>query len=133
MAVHPPLGRHRLVRRLVLPYALLIIGTLAVSGWFFYGAAQVSKDIDFILLAEEENFGRLLHALEEPTSNRCALLSTPKSAPNKPKTALTGSLCVKNSNNFVARSACDYPLHFIALSKKRSAPSSESALTRSSH
>ncbi|MFZ5861619.1 MAG: ATP-binding protein [Nitrospirota bacterium] len=44
MAVHPPLGRHRLVRRLVLPYALLIIGTLAVSGWFFYGAAQDALD-----------------------------------------------------------------------------------------
>ncbi|HET8760297.1 MAG TPA: ATP-binding protein [Nitrospiria bacterium] len=44
MAVRPPLGRHRLVRRLVLPYALLIIGTLAVSGWFFYGAAQDALD-----------------------------------------------------------------------------------------
>ncbi len=44
MDVHPPLGRHRLVRRFVLPYALLIIGTLAVSGWFFYDAAQDALD-----------------------------------------------------------------------------------------
>ncbi len=44
MDVHPPLGRHRLVRRFVLPYALLIIGTLAVSGWLFYDAAQDALD-----------------------------------------------------------------------------------------
>lgn len=44
MDVHPPLGRHRLVRRFVLPYALLISGTLAVSGWLFYDAAQDALD-----------------------------------------------------------------------------------------
>lgn len=44
MDVHPPLGRHRLVRRFVLPYALLIVSTLAVSGWLFYDAAQDALD-----------------------------------------------------------------------------------------
>jgi len=31
----------------------------------FYGAAQVSKDVDLVLLAEEENFSRLLAALQQ--------------------------------------------------------------------
>ena len=31
----------------------------------FYGAAQVSKDIDFLVLAEPENFSRLTAALGE--------------------------------------------------------------------
>ena len=31
----------------------------------FYGAAQVSKDVDLVLLDEEENFSRLLAALEQ--------------------------------------------------------------------
>jgi hypothetical protein len=30
----------------------------------FYGAAQVSKDIDFLVLAAAENFARLQAALE---------------------------------------------------------------------
>lgn len=44
MPVHPPLGRHRLFRRFILPYALLIVGTLAVSGWYFYDTAQEALD-----------------------------------------------------------------------------------------
>lgn len=31
----------------------------------FYGAVQFSKDVDFVLLASEENFSRLLAALDE--------------------------------------------------------------------
>ncbi len=39
----------------------------------FYGAAQVSKDIDFLILAEEENFNRLLKAMEMLQANRIAV------------------------------------------------------------
>lgn len=39
----------------------------------FYGAAQVSKDIDFLILAEEENFRRLLLALEHLGAKRIAV------------------------------------------------------------
>jgi hypothetical protein len=39
----------------------------------FYGAAQVSKDIDFLILAEEENFRRLLMALEAMNAKRIAV------------------------------------------------------------
>lgn len=39
----------------------------------FYGAAQVSKDIDFVLLAQEENFSRLLAALEQLNARRIAV------------------------------------------------------------
>ena len=44
MSVPPPLGRHRLFRRFILPYALLIVGTLTVSGWYFYTTAQEALD-----------------------------------------------------------------------------------------
>jgi hypothetical protein len=39
----------------------------------FYGAAQVSKDIDFLILAEEENFRYLLKALEQLQAKRIAI------------------------------------------------------------
>src|ERR1041384_7812954 len=38
-----------------------------------YGAAQVSKDVDFVLLAEEENYGRLRIALESLGARRIAV------------------------------------------------------------
>lgn len=39
----------------------------------FYGAAQVSKDIDFLVLAEAENFARLQAALAELQADRIAV------------------------------------------------------------
>ncbi|HMC28291.1 MAG TPA: hypothetical protein VKM56_10925 [Verrucomicrobiae bacterium] len=39
----------------------------------FYGAAQFSKDVDFVLLASEENFARLLAALDELHAKRIAV------------------------------------------------------------
>jgi hypothetical protein len=39
----------------------------------FYGAAQFSKDIDFVVLAEPENFRRLLAALDELQAGRIAV------------------------------------------------------------
>ena len=39
----------------------------------FYGAAQVSKDIDFLLLAEPENFARLQAALGKLQADRIAV------------------------------------------------------------
>ena len=39
----------------------------------FYGAAQVSKDVDFMLLAEEGNFTRLLSALADLKARRIAV------------------------------------------------------------
>ena len=39
----------------------------------FYGAAQFSKDVDFVLLAAEENFSRLLAALAELNARRIAV------------------------------------------------------------
>jgi hypothetical protein len=39
----------------------------------FYGAAQVSKDIDLVLLADTANFQRLGHALEELGAERIAV------------------------------------------------------------
>ena len=39
----------------------------------FYGAAQVSKDIDFLVLAEPENFTRLQAALAELQADRIAV------------------------------------------------------------
>jgi hypothetical protein len=39
----------------------------------FYGAAQVSKDVDFVLLAQEENFSRLRAALEQLNAKRIAV------------------------------------------------------------
>ena len=39
----------------------------------FYGAAQFSKDIDFVLLADEENFSRLQAAMEELSASRIAV------------------------------------------------------------
>ena len=39
----------------------------------FYGAAQFSKDVDFVLLASEENFSRLLAALGELNAKRIAV------------------------------------------------------------
>lgn len=39
----------------------------------FYGAAQVSKDIDFLVLAEPENFARLQGALAEVQADRVAV------------------------------------------------------------
>ena len=49
--------------------ALLMGGQACV----FYGAAQVSKDVDLVLLAEEENFSRLLAALEQLNARRIAV------------------------------------------------------------
>ena len=49
--------------------ALLMGGQACV----FYGAAQVSKDIDFILLAGPENFARLHTALAELQARRIAI------------------------------------------------------------
>jgi len=39
----------------------------------FYGAAQVSKDIDFLVLAEADNFARLQAALETLQADRIAV------------------------------------------------------------
>lgn len=39
----------------------------------FYGAAQVSKDVDFLILAEEENFRKLHLALEKLQAKRIAI------------------------------------------------------------
>ncbi|MEI6339285.1 MAG: hypothetical protein WCQ57_11990 [Verrucomicrobiota bacterium] len=39
----------------------------------FYGAAQVSKDVDFLILAGEENFSRLFKALEKLQAKRIAV------------------------------------------------------------
>jgi len=39
----------------------------------FYGAAQVSKDVDLVLLASEENFSRLLSALAALNAKRIAV------------------------------------------------------------
>jgi len=39
----------------------------------FYGAAQFSKDVDFLLLASEQNFSRLLAALSELKATRIAV------------------------------------------------------------
>ena len=39
----------------------------------FYGAAQVSKDVDLVLLASEENFARLLTALDQLNARRIAV------------------------------------------------------------
>jgi hypothetical protein len=39
----------------------------------FYGAAQVSKDIDFLILADEENFRNLRLALENLQARRIAI------------------------------------------------------------
>jgi hypothetical protein len=39
----------------------------------FYGAAQVSKDIDFLILAEKENFDRLLASLDSLQAKRIAI------------------------------------------------------------
>jgi hypothetical protein len=39
----------------------------------FYGAAQVSKDVDLVLLAQEENFSRLRGALEQLNAKRIAV------------------------------------------------------------
>jgi hypothetical protein len=39
----------------------------------FYGAAQISKDIDFLVLAEPENFARLQAALAELQADRIAV------------------------------------------------------------
>jgi len=49
--------------------ALLMGGQACV----FYGAAQVSKDIDLLLLSEEENFNRLRLALEVLKAGRIAV------------------------------------------------------------
>ena len=49
--------------------ALLMGGQACV----FYGAAQVSKDIDFILLAGQENFTRLHAALAQLQARRIAI------------------------------------------------------------
>ncbi len=39
----------------------------------FYGAAQVSKDVDFLILADKENFSRLHTALEKLKASRIAV------------------------------------------------------------
>jgi hypothetical protein len=49
--------------------ALLMGGQACV----FYGAAQVSKDVDLVLLAQEENYARLLTALEQLGARRIAV------------------------------------------------------------
>ena len=50
-------------------YALLMGGQACV----FYGAAQVSKDVDLVLLAQEENFSRLRAALDQLNAKRIAV------------------------------------------------------------
>jgi hypothetical protein len=45
----------------------------------FYGAAQFSKDVDFLVLADEENFAGLLAAMA--ICPRSESRSMPKSAP----------------------------------------------------
>jgi hypothetical protein len=49
--------------------ALLMGGQACV----FYGAAQVSRDVDLVLLAQEENFSRLLTALANLDAKRIAV------------------------------------------------------------
>jgi hypothetical protein len=49
--------------------ALLMGGQACV----FYGAAQVSKDVDFVLLAQEENFARLHAALDQLKAKQIAV------------------------------------------------------------
>jgi len=49
--------------------ALLMGGQACV----FYGAAQVSKDVDLVLLAQQENFSRLRVALEQLNAKRIAV------------------------------------------------------------
>src|SRR5206468_4271438 len=49
--------------------ALLMGGQACV----LYGAAQVSKDIDFLILAEESNFDRLHNALRTLKARRIAV------------------------------------------------------------
>jgi len=49
--------------------ALLMGGQACV----FYGAAQVSKDVDFLILADEENFSRLHAALVKLKASRIAV------------------------------------------------------------
>jgi hypothetical protein len=49
--------------------ALLMGGQACV----FYGAAQVSKDVDLLLLAREDNFNRLRRALESLQADRIAV------------------------------------------------------------
>jgi hypothetical protein len=51
------------------------VQTLLMGGQacVFYGAAQVSKDIDFLVLAEPENFARLQGALAELQADRVAV------------------------------------------------------------
>ena len=49
--------------------ALLMGGQACV----FYGAAQVSKDVDFVLLASDENYSRLRAALSELQAGRIAV------------------------------------------------------------
>jgi hypothetical protein len=39
----------------------------------FYGAAQVSKDVDLVLLASEDNFSRLRAALDQLNARRIAV------------------------------------------------------------
>ena len=39
----------------------------------FYGAVQVSKDVDFLILAEEENFRRFLRAMEDLQAKRISI------------------------------------------------------------
>lgn len=39
----------------------------------FYGAAQVSKDVDFLLLAEDANYAHLLRSMEELQAPRIAV------------------------------------------------------------
>ena len=49
--------------------ALLMGGQACV----FYGAAQVSKDVDFVVFADADNFERLLRAFEELNAGRIAV------------------------------------------------------------
>ena len=49
--------------------ALLMGGQACV----FYGAAQVSKDIDLVLLADSANFQKLLKALDSLGAKRIAV------------------------------------------------------------
>ena len=49
--------------------ALLMGGQACV----FYGAAQISKDVDFVLPEDDENFGRMQRALDELKAGRIAV------------------------------------------------------------
>ena len=63
------------IRQVLSTFQTSGVRTLLMGGQacVFYGAAQVSKDIDFLVLAEPENFARLQAALAELQAERIAV------------------------------------------------------------